>query len=74
MQKIVDALTDPQSLPGFGAGAQLAFHVIAPSIPGFGFSDASTEHGFGAKQTADAFHLLMGKLGYSSYVTHGTGW
>ncbi|KAF2728167.1 alpha/beta-hydrolase [Polyplosphaeria fusca] len=73
VQKIIDALTDPQSLPSFGAGAQQAFHVVAPSIPGFGFSDASANETFGLKETAVVFNGLMEKLGYSRYVAHGTG-
>ncbi|KAF2646735.1 alpha/beta-hydrolase [Massarina eburnea CBS 473.64] len=73
VEKIVDGLTDPQSLPSFGVGAQQAFHVVAPSIPGFGFSDASTREDFGVNETADAFNSVMLRLGYESYVAHGTG-
>ncbi|KAH7396353.1 Alpha/Beta hydrolase protein [Pyrenochaeta sp. MPI-SDFR-AT-0127] len=73
VQRILNALTDPQSLPSFGDGAQQAFHVIAPSIPGFGFSDASLSEEFGLKATAGVFNQLMGQLGYDHYVTHGTG-
>ncbi|KAF2455454.1 Alpha/Beta hydrolase protein, partial [Lineolata rhizophorae] len=50
------------------------FHVVAPSIPGFGFSDASVEEGFGLRETARTFDGLMRKLGYERYVAHGTGW
>ncbi|KAK7189782.1 alpha/beta-hydrolase [Paraphaeosphaeria sporulosa] len=74
VQKIIDALTDPQSLRSFGDGAQQAFHVVAPSIPGFGFSDASSSETFGLKETAEAFSKLMNRLGYDRYVAHGTGW
>jgi pimeloyl-ACP methyl ester carboxylesterase len=74
VQRIIDALTDPHSLPSFGEGAQQAFHVIAPSIPGFGFSDASSCLDFGLKETAAMFDRLMGKLGYEHYVAHGAGW
>lgn len=74
VQKIIDALTDPQSLPSFGDGAQQAFHVVAPSIPGFGFSDASSSETFGLEETAEAFSRLMKRLGYDRYVAHGTGW
>lgn len=72
--RVIEALTDPHSLPSFGEGAQQAFHVIAPSIPGFGFSDTSSRLDFGLDQTADLFDELMLKLGYSEYVTHGVGW
>ncbi|KAF2269454.1 alpha/beta-hydrolase [Lojkania enalia] len=74
VEKVIDALTDPQSLPSFGAGAQQAFHVVAPSIPGFGFSDASSTENFGLRETAAMFNGLMEKLGYHQYVAHGTGW
>ncbi|KAL5423617.1 hypothetical protein PMIN04_003756 [Paraphaeosphaeria minitans] len=74
VQKIIDALTDPESLPSFVDGAQQAFHVVAPSIPGFGFSDASSYETFGLKETAEAFSKLMNRLGYDRYVAHGTGW
>jgi pimeloyl-ACP methyl ester carboxylesterase len=74
VQRTIDALTDPYSLPGFGEGAQQAFHVIAPSIPGFGFSDASSSLDFGLQETAAMFNGLMERLGYKQYVTHGVGW
>ncbi|KAH3959750.1 hypothetical protein HBH98_103660 [Parastagonospora nodorum] len=74
VQRIIDALTDPQSQPGCGEGAQQAFHVIAPSIPGFGFSDASSSLDFGLKETASMFDGLMKRLGYEYYVAHGVGW
>ncbi|KAF2191964.1 hypothetical protein K469DRAFT_345658 [Zopfia rhizophila CBS 207.26] len=45
----IDTLTDPHSLPSFGAGTQQAFHVVVPSIPGFGFRDASPVEQFGLK-------------------------
>ncbi|KAF2497070.1 alpha/beta-hydrolase [Lophium mytilinum] len=74
--KIIDALTDPVSLPSYGTGAQQAFHVVVPSIPGFGFSDASPVEGFGLRETANAFHEVMARLGYadSGYVVCGSGW
>jgi pimeloyl-ACP methyl ester carboxylesterase len=72
--KIIDALADPHSLPSFGAGAQQAFHVVAPSIPGFGFSDAGSKEGFGLKETAEVFDGIMTGLGYEGYVVHGTAW
>lgn len=50
-----------------------AFHVVAPSIPGFGFSDPSKD-GFGLQGTAEVFDKLMKKLGYSRYIIHGSGW
>ncbi|KAL1593828.1 hypothetical protein SLS60_010561 [Paraconiothyrium brasiliense] len=74
VQKIIDALTKPQSLPSFGDGAQQAFDVVVPSIPGFGFSDASSSETFGLEHTAEVFNKLMKRLGYDRYVAHGTGW
>ncbi|KAF2022992.1 alpha/beta-hydrolase [Setomelanomma holmii] len=74
VQRIIDALTDPHSLPSFGEGAQQAFHVVAPSIPGFGFSDASSAIDFGVRDTAAVFDRLMARLGYERYVAHGVGW
>ncbi|KAF2703388.1 alpha/beta-hydrolase, partial [Pleomassaria siparia CBS 279.74] len=74
VHRIIDALTDPHSLPSFGAGAQQSFHVIVPSIPGFGFSDASEREDFGLRETADVFQKVMERLGYQRFVAHGTGW
>jgi pimeloyl-ACP methyl ester carboxylesterase len=71
---MINALVDPHSLPGFGHGAQQAFHVVAPSIPGFGFSDASLSDDSGLKETAQLFDQLMLQLGYGRYVAHGVGW
>ncbi|KAI1028720.1 hypothetical protein LB503_002145 [Fusarium chuoi] len=48
-----------------------AFHVVAPSIPGFGFSPATTKPGFGPASAAFAFNELMLQLGYSRYVIQG---
>lgn len=48
-----------------------AFHVVAPSIPGFGFSPAPTIPGFGLIETGAAFHQLMLQLGYERYVIQG---
>lgn len=74
VQRIINTLTDPQILPGFGDGAQQAFHVIAPSIPGFGFSDGSMSDDLGLNDTAEVFDRLMARLGYDRYVAHGSGW
>ena len=48
-----------------------AFHVIAPSIPGFAFSSAPKQKGFGLKEIAKTFNQLMLELGYSKYVAQG---
>ncbi|OMP85233.1 Juvenile hormone epoxide hydrolase [Diplodia seriata] len=59
---------------GEGDGGGIAFHVIAPSVPGTGFSDASDEEGFGARETAEVFDALMKRLEYGRYVAFGAGW
>ncbi|KAJ6179688.1 hypothetical protein N7519_010149 [Penicillium mononematosum] len=51
-----------------------AFHVVAPSLPNFGFSSGVTRRGFGLAQYAEALHKLMIKLGYDQYVTQGGDW
>lgn len=45
-----------------------AFHVVAPSIPGYGFSQYSKKSGFGLEQHAECFATLMRKLGYAKFV------
>ncbi|KAF5694111.1 epoxide hydrolase [Fusarium denticulatum] len=62
---IIENLTNPpnSSVP--------AFHVVAPSIPGFGFSPAPTQPGFGPAAASYAFNELMLQLGYSRYVIQG---
>jgi pimeloyl-ACP methyl ester carboxylesterase len=75
VQRIIDTLTEPRHVPGHGgATPPQAFHVVAPSIPGFGFSDASMEEGFGLDGTSEVFQKLMERLGYKEFVAHGTGW
>jgi pimeloyl-ACP methyl ester carboxylesterase len=44
-----------------------AFHVVAPSLPNFGFSSGVTRRGFGLAQYAEVLHKLMIKLGYDQY-------
>lgn len=58
---MIPLLTEPSD------GRQ-AFHVVAPSIPGYGFSDYSKKVGFGLEQHAQCFAILMKKLGYEKYV------
>lgn len=74
VSKVIEALANPVTMPSIGVGAHQAFHVIAPSIPGFGFSDASPLEGFGPRATADMFDALMKRLGYNEYIVHGAGW
>ena len=69
--QIIDPLTDPTA---HGGSVEDAFHVIAPSLPGFGFSSAPTEPGFGPEQMALAFADLMERLGYEQYALAGGDW
>lgn len=67
VQRVVEALADPQD-------GELAFHVVCPSIPGFGFSDASEDPEFGVHGAAEVFGGLMKRLGYETWVACGSGW
>lgn len=51
-----------------------AFHVVAPSVPGYGFSESARSKGFGTRQCAEVCNTLMRKLGYEQYVTQGGDW
>ena len=65
----------PLANPGrHGGDAADAFHVVAPSIPGYGFSGPTTEPGWDVKRIAAAFAELMSRLGYSRYGTQGGDW
>ncbi|TZG36531.1 epoxide hydrolase family protein [Agrobacterium sp. B1(2019)] len=67
----IEILTDPTSHNG---RAEDAFHVVIPSIPGFGFSDRPSGSGWNAERTADAWGLLMQRLGYTRWVAQGGDW
>ena len=66
--KIIGPLTDPVA---HGGRAEDAFHVVAPSVPGFGFSDRPTAPGFGPDRIADINAELMARLGYERYGAQG---
>jgi pimeloyl-ACP methyl ester carboxylesterase len=68
VQRIIDTLAEPNSAD------EQAFHVVVPSIPGFGFSDASVDADFGVWGTAEVFSELMLRLGYEGFVTFGSDW
>ncbi|MBL7254044.1 epoxide hydrolase family protein [Paractinoplanes lichenicola] len=51
-----------------------SFHVVVPSLPGYGFSDAPAEAGWGVSRVADAWAELMSRLGYSRFVAQGHDW
>jgi pimeloyl-ACP methyl ester carboxylesterase len=61
-------LTDPTR---FGGRASDAFHLVIPSIPGYGFTEQPTETGWGAARIAGAWATLMQRLGYARYVAQG---
>src|SRR5580693_9014967 len=64
----VGPLTDPTA---HGGGAKDAFHLVLPSIPGYGFSAEPTELGWYAGRVAQAWAELMRRLGYARYVAQG---
>ena len=64
----IGPLTDPTA---HGGRAEDAFHLVLPSIPGYGFSDEPTEVGWGPIRIGRAWHELMGRLGYTRYVAQG---
>jgi pimeloyl-ACP methyl ester carboxylesterase len=64
----IDPLTDPTA---HGASADDAFHLVLPSLPGYGFSSAPTELGWYAGRFAEAWGKLMSRLGYTRYVAQG---
>jgi pimeloyl-ACP methyl ester carboxylesterase len=69
--KIIDRLTDPTA---HGGDAADAFHVVIPSMPGYGFSGKPTETGWGPERMGRAWAELMNRLGYSEYVAQGGDW
>jgi microsomal epoxide hydrolase len=69
--KIIRPLTEPEA---HGGEAGDAFHVVCPSIPGYGFSSAPTTPGFGVKQAAELQIKLMQALGYDRYIAQGGDW
>ena len=58
----------------YGGKAEDAFDVVIPSLPGFGFSARPTEIGWGLERIAQAWDVLMKRLGYSKYVAQGGDW
>ena len=64
---VLDDLVDPPA-------GEPAFHVVAPSLPGYGFSDKPTATGWGVERIADAWAELMGRLGYDRFLAQGGDW
>ena len=68
---VIGPLTDPVA---HGGRAEDAFHVVAPSMPGYGFSDKPRRRGMGPEQIADINAELMARLGYERYGAQGGDW
>ncbi|MCY4659831.1 MAG: alpha/beta fold hydrolase [Acidobacteria bacterium] len=69
--KMIGPLTDPTA---HGGDAADAFHVVAPSIPGYGFSDKPRGRGYNPERMARILGELMARLGYERYGTQGGDW
>jgi pimeloyl-ACP methyl ester carboxylesterase len=69
--KVIEPLTDPTR---HGGAAADAFHVVCPALPGFGFSGKPTSAGWGVDRIADAWAVLMARLGYDRYFAQGGDW
>ncbi len=68
---VIGPLTDPLA---HGGDDSDAFHVVIPSLPGFGFSGKPTRTGWGVERIAAAWCVLMKRLGYQRYVAQGGDW
>ena len=69
--KVIGPLTDPEA---HGGDAADAFHVVCPSLPGYGFSDKPARAGWGVRRIASAWATLMARLGYERYGAQGSDW
>jgi pimeloyl-ACP methyl ester carboxylesterase len=69
--KVLGPLTDPTAHGGETADA---FHVVCPSLPGYGFSDKPAQPGWGVERIAAAWTVLMDRLGYKRYGAQGSDW
>ncbi|HEY2565787.1 MAG TPA: epoxide hydrolase [Acidimicrobiales bacterium] len=68
---VIGPLTDPVT---HGGKAEEAFHVVCPSLPGYGFSDKPSAPGWTIERIAQAWSGLMGRLGYDRYGAQGGDW
>ena len=69
--KVIDPLTNPMA---HGGRSEDAFHLVLPTMPGYGFSGKPTSPGWSPARMASAFHQLMLRLGYPRYVSQGGDW
>jgi pimeloyl-ACP methyl ester carboxylesterase len=69
--KVIGPLADP---PAYGGDAADSFHVVCPSLPGYGFSDKPAQPGWNVDRIARAWIRLMGRLGYERYGAQGGDW
>ena len=69
--KVIEPLSNPTA---FGGNAADAFHVVCPSLPGYGFSGRPRSTGWGVDRIAEAWIALMARLGYDRYGAQGGDW
>ena len=69
--KVINPLIDPVS---FGGKAEDAFHLVCPTLPGYGFSGKPSQTGTGVERIAELWDILMNKIGYSKYFAQGGDW
>lgn len=68
---VIGPLTDPVA---HGGSAEDAFHVVVPSMPGYGFSGPTVQPGFHVNRVADSIAEVMAQLGYDRYIAQGGDW
>ncbi len=68
---VIGPLTDPAA---HGGDAADAFHVVVPSMPGYGFSGPTRQPGFDVSRVADSLAEVMAQLGYERYIAQGGDW
>ncbi len=69
--KVIEALANPTA---HGGDAKDAFHVVCPTLPGYGFSDKPARAGWNVQRIANAWSELMPRLGYKRYAAQGGDW
>ncbi len=69
--KVIDALADPEK---YGGESEDAFHVVIPSLPGYGFSGKPKNCGTSVQKIGQMWGKLMDRLGYEKYVAQGGDW